>query len=46
MVTVLFYYRSGVVESRRLPVWYSREDLRHEAVKLGAVAWEASDALD
>jgi hypothetical protein len=39
MLTVLFYYRSGFVESRRLPEWLTREDLRQECVKLGAIAW-------
>ena len=42
MLTVLFYYRSGYVESRRLPDWYSREDYRQEALKLGAIAWGES----
>jgi hypothetical protein len=39
MITVLFYYRSGFVEQRRLPDWVTREDLRQEAMKLGAMAW-------
>jgi hypothetical protein len=39
VLTVLFYYRSGFVESRRLPDWMSRYDLLMECVKLGADAW-------
>jgi hypothetical protein len=40
MLTVLFYYRSGFVESRRLPEWYSREDFRSQCILLGAFAWQ------
>lgn len=39
MTTYRFWYPSGRSERRRLSAWLTRQSLRAECIRLGAVAW-------